>query len=31
MELGNYFGNVPIAHPSQVKLIMDWFHQQIPY
>lgn len=31
MELGNYFGNVPIAKPKQVKLIMDYFHQQVPY
>ncbi|PWY93100.1 carboxylesterase [Aspergillus sclerotioniger CBS 115572] len=31
MELGNYFGNVPIAHPNQVELLMDWFHEQIPY
>lgn len=31
MELGNYFGNVPIAKKEQVKFIMDWFHQQVPY
>ncbi|KAJ5715768.1 carboxylesterase [Penicillium malachiteum] len=31
MELGNHFGNVPIAKPAQVNLIMDYFHQQIPY
>jgi carboxylesterase 2 len=31
MELGDYFGNVPIAKPAQVKFIMDYFHQQIPY
>ncbi|OOQ85737.1 putative carboxylesterase [Penicillium brasilianum] len=31
MELGNYFGNVPIAKPQQVKLIMDYFHEQVPY
>lgn len=31
MELGNYFGNVPIAKPQQVKLIMDYFHHQLPY
>ncbi|KAJ5397617.1 Carboxylesterase type B [Penicillium cosmopolitanum] len=31
MELGNYFGNVPIAKPEQVKLIMNYFHQQTPY
>lgn len=31
MELGNSFENVPIAKPEQVKLIMDYFHQQTPY
>lgn len=31
MELGNYFGKVPIAKPEQVKLIMDYFHEQVPY
>jgi carboxylesterase 2 len=31
MELGNSFGNVPIAKPEQVKLIMNYFHQQTPY
>jgi carboxylesterase 2 len=31
MELGNYFGNVPIAKPQQVKLIMEYFHQQVPF
>ncbi|GLI80787.1 hypothetical protein PoHVEF18_009144 [Penicillium ochrochloron] len=31
MELGNYFGNVPIAKPQQVKLFMEYFHQQVPY
>lgn len=31
MELGNYFGNVPIAKKAQVKFIMDWYHQQTPY
>lgn len=30
MELGNYFGKVPIAKPQQVKFIMDYFHQQSP-
>lgn len=31
MEVGNHFGNVPIAKPAQVKFIMDYFHQQVPY
>ncbi|RAH67355.1 alpha/beta-hydrolase [Aspergillus aculeatinus CBS 121060] len=31
MELGNAFENVPIAHPAQVSLLMEWFHRQIPY
>ncbi|KAL5356308.1 Alpha/Beta hydrolase protein [Aspergillus floccosus] len=31
MELGDYFGNVPIAKPAQIELIMDYFHQQVPY
>ncbi|KAJ5942305.1 hypothetical protein N7516_002473 [Penicillium verrucosum] len=31
MELGNQFKNVPIAKPKQVKFIMDYFHQQVPY
>lgn len=31
MELGNYFGNVPIAKKSQVKSFMDWYNQQVPY
>ncbi|CEJ60255.1 Putative Carboxylesterase type B [Penicillium brasilianum] len=31
MELGNYFSKVPIAKPEQVKLIMDYFHEQVPY
>ncbi|KAF7588085.1 hypothetical protein BBP40_006184 [Aspergillus hancockii] len=31
MELGNAFGNVPIAKKAQVKLIMEWFHQQTPF
>lgn len=31
MELGNYFGNVPIAKKAQVKFLMDWFHRQTPY
>ncbi|KAJ5191235.1 carboxylesterase [Penicillium cinerascens] len=30
MELGNYFGNMPIAKKAQVEFIMDWYHQQIP-
>lgn len=31
MELGNHFGNVPIAKPAQVELIMDYFSQQYAY
>jgi carboxylesterase 2 len=31
MELGNAFGNVPIAKKTQVELIMEWFQQQTPY
>lgn len=31
MELGNYFGNVPIAKPAQVDLIMDYFSEQYTY
>ncbi|KAJ5811392.1 hypothetical protein N7474_007693 [Penicillium riverlandense] len=31
MELGNAFENVPVAKPAQVDLIMDYFHQQVPY
>ncbi|QKX55476.1 uncharacterized protein TRUGW13939_02569 [Talaromyces rugulosus] len=31
MELGNAFENVPIAKPEQVKLIMDYFHQQTAF
>lgn len=31
MELGNFFGDVPIAKPKQVELIMKYFHQQTPY
>ncbi|PYI28843.1 alpha/beta-hydrolase [Aspergillus indologenus CBS 114.80] len=31
MELGDAFQNVPVAHPAQVSLMMEWFHQQIPY
>ncbi|RAH47707.1 carboxylesterase/lipase family protein [Aspergillus brunneoviolaceus CBS 621.78] len=31
MELGDAFEDVPIAHPAQVSLLMEWFHRQIPY
>ena len=31
MELGNYFGNVPVAHPAQVDFIMDYYSQQYTY
>ncbi|PYH94323.1 carboxylesterase [Aspergillus ellipticus CBS 707.79] len=31
MELGDAFENVPIAHKNQVSLIMEWFHEQVPY